>query len=223
MWQPVATSSRSETTQTSGNTTIDVNGNLEYFFEFPEIVDYVGLPAAIFVSLQLTMQPVGETGRSVVAFDREQDWEMTIDVADIFSNADIQPQAITIFSNVAYLGCWLFGICQPADRPRIKVRVSAFWNRGFQNVQAEDQFGAAITEAVLDVQGVKDTTGVASACKTCGFHPPNSSVFTIRNARSNDPVVERSSARLADAPAQGEAHSPARVAPASWLGGWVKL
>lgn len=223
-WSPVAQSSRSNVTETAGNTIVTVDGNLEYFFEFPEIFDYVGLPAALFVSIRLTMDPVAGDGSLVTAFEQATDWEMTVDVADLFSNADIQPQAITIFPNMAYLGCWLFGICKPADRPRVKVKVSAFWNRGFNNVFKADQFGASITESVLDVQGMRDTTGVASVCKTCGFHPPSSSVFTIRNARSTEPVVQRLAVKQSEIPLQVESvDQPAKEAHASWLGSWVTL
>lgn len=201
------------------------DGNMEFFFEFPEIFDYVGLPAALFVSIRLSFDPVAGDGSLVTAFEQATDWEMTIDVADILSNANIQPQAITIFPNMAYLGCWLFGICSPADRPRVKVKVSAFWNQGFNNVFKADQFGASITEAVLDVQGMRDTTGVASVCKTCGFHPPSSSVFTIRNARNTEPVVKR----LVDPPGEvqnsvGGVQPPSSEAhTTSWLGSWVTL
>jgi hypothetical protein len=197
---------------------------LEYFFEFPEIFDYVGLPAALFVSIRLTLDPVDGYGGLVTAFERETDWEMTVDVADIFSNADIQPQAITIFPNMAYLGCWLFGICQPAERPRVKIKVSAFWNQGFNNVFKADQFGASITESVLDVQGMRDTTGVASACKTCGHHPPASRVFTIRNARSNEPVVKSlQPSPLVDSHLDTGVLDPVVEPSTGWLGSWVKI
>lgn len=223
-WQPVAQSSRSNTTETIGNTIIASDGSLSFHFDFPEAFDYVGLPAALFVSLRLSFDPVAGNGEHEVAFQQATDWDMTIDVGDLFSNANIQPQAITIYQNMAYLGCWLFGICQPAVTPRVNIKVSAFWNRGFNNVFQYDQFGASITEAVLDVQGLRDTPGVASVCKTCGHHPPASTVFTIRNARSNEPMVTRATSAPIDIPdpeKSVKSHLP--DAPSSWLGSWVSL
>lgn len=225
-WKPIAQSSRSDISQTEGNLVIDrANGKVSFHFDFPELLDYVGLPTSIFVSLQLMFEPIiDESGTPTNAFVNTPDWDMTIDVSGLLTDASVQPQAITIHPTLAYLGCWIFGICKPSDIPRIKLEVSTFWNTAWAgNPLAAPQSGEAVTEAIVDVQRIRDVESVASACRTCGHRPANVQVFHLTNSREGEPVVRGLKRDTADATVQAEAHRPAGEAKGASLWDWVKL
>lgn len=201
-------------------------GKAKFFFDFPELLDYVGLPASVFVSLQLVMKPlVNSTGATTDAFERQADWSMTIDTSAFLDSVELQPQAISIGGAFAYLGCWIFGICKQTDLPKIQVEVSTFWNENWVNSLSFNQFGHSITETIVDVQRIRDVVGVASACRTCGHRPMREGVTLLTATdfpSASSPPPHRLSVEDGDA-APGEAHTSASEEHGFGLLNWVKL
>lgn len=93
---------------------------LKTVIEFPELVQYVGLPSFTFFEIYIG------TAASVI---RDNDWKLEVDLSEFYAQADLKPTQGTVGTTFASFIGYLTGLLVPglSGVPKITILINSYW------------------------------------------------------------------------------------------------
>lgn len=167
-WHADAMASRQEVTSDLSGFTL-VGNKLHAVVEFPQLLEYVGFPTALYFSLSLSFEPIEKMGgmapRVVPAFQTDKQWKFTVDLSKILDQADLKPAEWTVQNNLVHAVAWAYGVLKDS-LPRLEVEIDSFWSTAVENDLGTDQYGQAILSATMALEQAREPVAVESCgCK----------------------------------------------------------